>query len=582
MKNMRFKFRPSMFRLALVTGAVLVVIYLFLSNLALIYGGKYFSYHAWSMMFVRYWLAIDPPIRYYFEEEPFFEVDEKIDQFVKYDMDAEGFRNWIHDEAVNEPLVSSAFIWHKNIDTLEVLPVINSPSDSALAAIKEYLDYEMDSNIHHPDAPDTVWRHTRRLKRQAHDLAGFTTYKYRYYKEISKIRDQLDSTKHILGLVWNPDHYRENVVPEAVENLREEYGFYNEPFFQRNQWDKKKRILRIGGLLLRDAEKDTVLHFGKTSISDTLWLSRIENVNSHGFNQLTRMPGWELYIQNWLDEDYMVSDIADMMRLEKPFSSVILRAVGVELLIVLIALGTIFTFLSVSISARKRQQKFIAHVSHELRTPVTKIRLFSETLRTDRTISPEQEKAYLDTILHESDHMSVLVDNTLNLVRSDEDRLRFNKVEIDTGEWLSAFMEPQLVYLKEQGFSADFEIPAKMPRINADRELLELVLRNLLDNAVKYSAEEKSVSVRVTVAGGKVRISVADQGIGIPAKMRRKVFRRFYRLKVENREQTGGIGIGLSLVREIIRAHKGKVWCEDNPGGAGSRFMVEVPVVKQL
>ena len=121
-----------------------------------------------------------------------------------------------------------------------------------------------------------------------------------------------------------------------------------------------------------------------------------------------------------------------------------------------------------------------------------------------------------------------------------------------------------------------------MPRINADRELLELVLRNLLDNAVKYSAEEKSVSVRVTVAGGKVRISVADQGIGIPAKMRRKVFRRFYRLKVENREQTGGIGIGLSLVREIIRAHKGKVWCEDNPGGAGSRFMVEVPVVKQL
>ncbi|MFH0765850.1 MAG: sensor histidine kinase, partial [Calditrichota bacterium] len=115
-----------------------------------------------------------------------------------------------------------------------------------------------------------------------------------------------------------------------------------------------------------------------------------------------------------------------------------------------------------------------------------------------------------------------------------------------------------------------------------DPEALELAVRNLVDNAVKYSKPPAEVDILVThVNLKKIHIEILDRGVGIPKSKRSKVFKRFYRIQPAGLESASGAGIGLSLAREIVRAHKGRIWLEDREGG-GSAFKLELPVGKGI
>ena len=570
------KIRASAIRLAAIVTIMLFIVVLLFINHFRIVRLTFFSYTSWQGMFTRYWIALDPSIRYYFNIEPFEVVDAEIEKFVGYEMDAAGFRNWAENEAADYPLISSAFIWRKHADDLEIFPLKSPPPDSALQAVKEYLYYYLDPANNQVGQPDSVWQNEQKLRLRARKTAGYTTYQYNYHRETKSMWAAVDSVKYVFGVFWDPEYYRSNVLPLAVESFRKEYGFWDEPEMGTHWFDKKKRLLKIRGMFMTDAAGDTVLHFGETNTSQELMLNRIINVNDPDFNVLNRLPGWNLYIQNWDEPDYLISKMASEAVFH-PGISLFSREFGKQYLYLFIGLGLLFCIITVGIMARRRQQIFLAHVSHELRTPVTKIRLFSETLRTDRTISSEQEKQYLDTILAESDHMSVLIDNTLNLVRMDADKMRFNKIELDTARWLTEFIHTQKIFLEESGFIVKSEIADDLPSFMADREALELAIRNLLDNAQKYSTEEKSINISARQVDNKFQIIVSDTGAGIPASERRKIFKKFYRVKSEQLQQIGGLGVGLSLVKEIVTAHKGRVRCTDNPAGKGSTFTVEIP-----
>ncbi len=243
----------------------------------------------------------------------------------------------------------------------------------------------------------------------------------------------------------------------------------------------------------------------------------------------------------------------------------------------LAAIAALVAWVTTQIVSRERQRDFIALVSHELRTPVAQVRLFTESLAHDRTISPEQEKEYLDAALRASERLTAIIDNTLNLARLDTGGMKMSLQTVDTGTWLSEYLMMQRERLTEKGFILTTENPTSLPQLRLDRETIALALDNLFDNAVKYSAERKEVDFRAAVEGRRLNISVADRGLGIPQRQSRKVFQRFYRIKPVDRQPVGGAGLGLTLVKEIVERHGGRASCAPREGG-GTVFCISLPL----
>jgi signal transduction histidine kinase len=170
----------------------------------------------------------------------------------------------------------------------------------------------------------------------------------------------------------------------------------------------------------------------------------------------------------------------------------------------------------------------------------------------------------------------VLVDNTLNLARLDAGRMAINLQKADLSEWLKQIFEKQEFSLTGSGFSVKLTVEDDLPQVKFDPEALELALNNLIDNAVKYSTDRKDIEIHASRVGkNNVQIAVSDRGIGIPASKRKAVFKRFTRVKPRDREPVGGAGVGLSIVKEIVKRHHGWVWCQARDGG-GTTFIVEL------
>ncbi|KPL06254.1 hypothetical protein AMJ86_09190 [bacterium SM23_57] len=348
--------------------------------------------------------------------------------------------------------------------------------------------------------------------------------------------------------------------------------------------------------MLADMAGDTIYSYGRIQVPrDSLLLEY--SVWPWFFEQpVDWSPGWRLHVQyHWrlnpmlggfdlarYDWDIPSNEREDRIEAWKMITLTLIApwlvAERPPMLLLSLALGTLFLIILVQITARKRQRDFIAHVSHELRTPVAKVKLFAETLRQDRAVSEKKEDEYLDVILRESDHLSVLVDNTLNLARLDAGRMKINKQSVDLSEWLNGIVERHRISLTGSGFKVKLEVEPGLPQIKADTEALELALNNLLDNAVKYSEDLKEIGILAKKKGNdRVQVAVSDWGIGVPAGKRKTIFKRFHRIKPTDREPVGGAGVGLSIVREIVKKHHGQVWCQSRDGG-GSIFTMELPV----
>lgn len=200
------------------------------------------------------------------------------------------------------------------------------------------------------------------------------------------------------------------------------------------------------------------------------------------------------------------------------------------------------------------QKKIVANVSHDFRSPLTSIKGYIEAMA-DGTIPPELYGKYLGIILFETERLTDLTRDLLTLNEFDTKNLLLDKVEFDIQEVIKSTAESFEGVCTPKHISIELLLMPDVILVFADKRKIQQVLYNLLDNAVKFSENESTVTVEVTVKNDKAYISVKDHGIGIPRKELNKIWERFYKSDLSRGKDKKGTGLGLSIVREVIQAH---------------------------
>ena len=234
----------------------------------------------------------------------------------------------------------------------------------------------------------------------------------------------------------------------------------------------------------------------------------------------------------------------------------------------LLMIGGIFlTYRNISreMNLARLKSDFVANVSHELRTPLALIRLYAETLELGRLNSKEKYQEYFRIIREESERLSSLINNILDFSRIEAGRKEYEFKETDLSELVRSTLDTYRFQIEQNGFTFEENISKDIPPVNVDREAIARSLLNLVNNALKYSKDKKYIGVSLYRANGSVKLEVSDHGIGIPPAEQEKIFEKFYRCGDPLVHNVKGSGLGLSLVRHIVRAHGGDVKVESAP-----------------
>jgi len=228
-------------------------------------------------------------------------------------------------------------------------------------------------------------------------------------------------------------------------------------------------------------------------------------------------------------------------------------------------------------SAEKEQQQFIADVSHELRTPLTVLRGSLEVALEEDRPADEYREAIGNALL-EVRHLTRLSQNLLFLARGQSGRITLSFANADLVRFVTDITRDLLPAASDRSIDLAPEVPDEPVRAFIDQDRMQQVLHNLLENAIRYTPPEGRIRVRLRSTPSEATIEVADTGIGIPAGDQPYVFERFFRSDRARRAYTGGSGLGLSIVRWIVEAHKGRVEVESEPE-KGATFRVFLPLV---
>ena len=207
------------------------------------------------------------------------------------------------------------------------------------------------------------------------------------------------------------------------------------------------------------------------------------------------------------------------------------------------------------------RREFVANVSHELRTPLTNIRSYTETLLDAAGDIPlDTEKQFLGVISSESERMARIVTDLLTLSKLDYGRMELRMTRFSLADMLRNVANAMKLTAQDSGHELQVDTPDDLPAIVGDRERIEQVVVNILSNAVKYTPAGGHIRLAAcTVPNNRVRITVEDDGVGIPASDVPRLFERFYRVDKARSRAAGGTGLGLAIAKEIVEQHEGKI-----------------------
>lgn len=223
------------------------------------------------------------------------------------------------------------------------------------------------------------------------------------------------------------------------------------------------------------------------------------------------------------------------------------------------------------------QKKFIADVSHELKTPLTSIQGFSRALLDGTITNQEEFRDAADVIFSESDRMSKLVADLLTLAKIDSGADVLNLAPVDLNQLLKEIVVKFHYQAEKDSIVVEDKIP-HLPIIHADKDKLNQVFSNLLDNAIKYSLSPGNVNLTGYSGKDMVEIQVIDSGVGLSESDQKHIFDRFFQVDKSRRSSSGkGAGLGLSISKEVIEAHGGTITVQSSPG-KGSTFTVKLPL----
>jgi signal transduction histidine kinase len=248
-------------------------------------------------------------------------------------------------------------------------------------------------------------------------------------------------------------------------------------------------------------------------------------------------------------------------------------------IVILLALGLFFTLqiINKELLLSKMKSDFISTVSHEFKSPLTSIRQMTEMLFHERIKDESRKREYYAVMLEQSERLSHLIDNILDFSKIEEGKKAFRFERTNLTELIEHVKSVFQKSIANEGFFVNLSIPETLPELILDKEAIQQVIYNLLDNAYKYSDDSKEIKILAESIDGSVKISVRDFGIGIAPEDKHRIFERFYRGGKELTRSIKGSGIGLTVVTKIIEAHHGKISFESSPG-AGSTFYVILPV----
>ena len=229
----------------------------------------------------------------------------------------------------------------------------------------------------------------------------------------------------------------------------------------------------------------------------------------------------------------------------------------------------------------KMRKEFVANVSHELRTPLTTIRSYTETLLDGALDNKEYTLNFLKVINSESERMTRLVKDLLQLSKLDYDKMEWNMKSLSILNILRDCVVKMEMAAKQKNQSLSFEAIGELCEINGDKDRIEQVIINIISNAIKYTPENGSIKVTAKRLKDSVEIRIADSGIGIPKDDLPRLFERFYRVDKARSRSMGGTGLGLSIAKNIVEAHKGSIRIESEYG-KGSEVIINFPCEESL
>ncbi len=248
---------------------------------------------------------------------------------------------------------------------------------------------------------------------------------------------------------------------------------------------------------------------------------------------------------------------------------------GILLLVaILIGIYVIFLYWRRQAALNRAQQHFINQVTHELKSPLASIQLHLETIQM-RQPSPEQLQKFISRMQHDSERLNSLIDNLLTANKIEHRGARLNLQRGNLSEMVEDYLRSEQEKFPAEG-TLEWSIePSLIAKFEPDS--LATVLRNLLENAILYTDQPPQVTIELFRDGGMAHLRFSDRGHGIPNRYQKKVFRIFYRIRRSGRTIHGS-GLGLFIVRNVIRLHNGKVWLESPGSGHGSTFHLMIPL----
>jgi two-component system phosphate regulon sensor histidine kinase PhoR len=243
---------------------------------------------------------------------------------------------------------------------------------------------------------------------------------------------------------------------------------------------------------------------------------------------------------------------------------------------------TIFSFLTLYRNLLAQQKlaaiknEFISNITHELKTPIATVSVAIEAMKNFKVLEdPNKTKEYLDISQNELQRLSLLVDKVLKLSMFEKKEIELKIETVDLKLLVEEVAASMRLQLEKQKAKLTIQ-SAGDTTVEGDRLHFMSVIFNLLDNALKYSNIDPSIQIDIHQSGELAELAVSDNGIGIPAEYRQKIFEKFFRVPSGNTHNAKGYGLGLSYVAHVVNRHQGHIAVESQPG-IGSRFIIKLP-----
>ncbi len=251
-------------------------------------------------------------------------------------------------------------------------------------------------------------------------------------------------------------------------------------------------------------------------------------------------------------------------------------------LLVLLQAGFYFIYIYMNrqINVNRVQDQFIANITHELKSPLASIQLYLETLES-RHVPEDKLHEFIQLMIRDTNRLQGMIDRILGTISIDQKRLAFDfKIYNMRTIIPRIFKEILAKYPFEITQNIALENPDSC-RCVLDKNAFKIIFINLIDNSIKYAENKFSLKINCYCREKYFRIEFIDQGVGIPAKERQRIFRKFYRVYSHENPNVSGTGLGLFITKEVLRFHGGKIRAMSPNAGVGVMIQIEIPIYKK-